>query len=106
MSLKTATKLEEAGVYELEVTVDAATFEDAVNKAYLKQRKNITVHGFRKGKAPRAFIERVYGPEVFYEDAIEAVYPQAVKEAVEESSLKTVYEPYEPKWRRWVRTAL
>ena len=97
MSLKTATKLEEAGVYELEVTVDAATFEDAVNKAYLKQRKNITVHGFRKGKAPRAFIERVYGPEVFYEDAIEAVYPQAVKEAVEESSLKTVYEPYEPK---------
>ena len=52
MSLKTATKLEEAGVYELEVTVDAATFEDAVNKAYLKQRKNITVHGFRKGKLP------------------------------------------------------
>lgn len=97
MSLKAATKLEEAGVYELEITVDAATFEDAVNKAYLKQKKNITVHGFRKGKAPRAFIERVYGPEVFYEDAIEAVYPQAVREAVEESGLQTVYEPYDPK---------
>ncbi len=97
MSLKAATKLEEAGVYELEVAVDAAAFEDAVNKAYLKQKKNITVHGFRKGKAPRAFIERVYGPEVFYEDAIEAVYPQVVKEAVEESGLKTVYEPYDPK---------
>lgn len=97
MSLKAATKLEEAGVYELEVAVDAAAFEDAVNKAYLKQKKNITVHGFRKGKAPRAFIERVYGPEVFYEDAIEAIYPQVVKEAVEESGLKTVYEPYDPK---------
>lgn len=52
MSLKTATKLEEAGVYELEVTVDAATFEDAVNKAYLKQRKNITVHGSQGESSP------------------------------------------------------
>lgn len=59
MSLKSSNKVD-TNVWELEVSVDGDTFKDAVTKAYLKQRKNITIPGFRKGKAPRAFIEKYY----------------------------------------------
>lgn len=58
MSLKSSNKVD-TNVWELEVSVDGDTFKDAVTKAYLKQRKNITIPGFRKGKAPRAFIENI-----------------------------------------------
>ena len=56
--------------YQLEVTVDAKDFNDAVERAYLKNRKRVDLPGFRKGKAPRAFIEKYYGQDVFFEDAI------------------------------------
>lgn len=86
MSLKSSTKVE-TNVYELEVSVDAAKFQEAVTKAYNKQKKNITVPGFRKGKAPKNIVERMYGKEVFYDDAIEMVYPEAVESAIKEAEL-------------------
>lgn len=92
--LKKSEKVE-TNVYQLEIAIDGDKFEEAVNKAYLKQRKNISVKGFRKGKAPRNFIERIYGESVFYEDALEIVYPDAVSEAIKESGLDVVDTPFD-----------
>ena len=94
MSLKSSKNVE-TNVYELEITVDAEQFEAAVQKAYLKQRKRITVQGFRKGKAPRALIEKVYGQGVFYEDAFDELYPEVVSAAIEEAKLDIVASPYD-----------
>lgn len=89
MSLKSST-LTEANTYEVEVSVDAATFKAAVEKVYRKESKKITVPGFRKGKAPRAIIERMYGKEVFYDDAMQDCYPAALEEATHEAGLKVI----------------
>lgn len=89
MSLKNKTVLENKEV-KLEVEVGAEAFESAVEKAYQKNKKNITLPGFRKGKATRKMIERVYGAEVFYEDAINIVYPEAYAQAVEEADIEPV----------------
>ena len=89
MSLKNATKLENGRV-ELEIEVDAATFGAAVNAAYKKDVKKISVPGFRKGKAPRAMIEKIYGSGVFYETAMNDVYPTALDEAIKESGYEYV----------------
>ncbi|HBC28040.1 MAG TPA: trigger factor, partial [Ruminococcaceae bacterium] len=87
MSLKSSNQVE-PNRYQLEVEVDADTFEKAVNQAFHKQSKKISIPGFRKGKAPRAFIEKYYGEQVFYEDAINAVYPAALDQAVKEAGLE------------------
>lgn len=71
----------------------AADFEEAVEKAYLKMRGQISVPGFRKGKAPRKLIERMYGAGVFYEDALEILFPEAYMAAVKENDLKPVGRP-------------
>ena len=84
MSLKSATKKENNRV-ELAIEVDAATFEAAVEAAYRKDIQNITVPGFRKGKAPRALVEKMYGEGMFYETAVNNVYPAALDEAIKES---------------------
>ena len=89
MSLKSST-LTEANTYEVEVSVDAATFKAAIDKVYKKESKKITVPGFRKGKAPRAIIERMYGKEVFYDDAMQDCYPEALEEATREAGLKVI----------------
>jgi len=83
----------EDGKLSFQVALDAETFEAAVNKAYLKAKKNITVPGFRKGKAPRAIIEGMYGAGVFYEDAVEALALDAFKAGVEECKGRTVGDP-------------
>ena len=81
MSLKNATKKENNRV-ELEIEVDAATFNAAVNAAYKKDIKKMNIPGFRRGKAPRAFVEKIYGTGVFYETAVNDVYPAALDEAI------------------------
>ena len=90
MALKECTKKEQANSYELVVTVDGETFEKAINAVYRKQVKNINIQGFRKGKAPRAVIEKMYGSEVFYEDAMQDCYPDALYEAAKEADVKIV----------------
>lgn len=90
MSLINSTKLDEANKYELEVKVEKETFDAATIKAYKKQVKNINIPGFRKGKAPKHIIERMYGKGVFYDDAIEDTYPSALADATVEAELKPV----------------
>ncbi|MBE6709841.1 MAG: trigger factor [Ruminococcaceae bacterium] len=74
-------------------SVDKATFETAINKVYKKAVKNITIPGFRKGKAPRALVEKMYGKEVFYEDAINEIIPDAYTAAMEGCEDKIVSRP-------------
>ena len=83
----------EKSVYTLEFSVDKETFDKAVTAAYRKQVGKITVPGFRKGKAPRSVIEKMYGKGFFYEDAINEVLPDAFDEALKESKLKMVGQP-------------
>jgi trigger factor len=92
MSLK-ATNNVETNKYELEIEVSAEDFEAAIEKAYLKARKNIAMPGFRKGKAPRKLIEKEYGEQVFFEDAVNLLYAPVVNGAVEESGLELVTRP-------------
>ena len=92
MSLK-ATNNVETNKYELEIEISAEDFEAAIEKAYLKARKNIAMPGFRKGKAPRKLIEKEYGEQVFFEDAVYLLYAPVVNGAVEESGLELVTRP-------------
>ncbi len=89
----TSVEKKEKSTVELTIQVEADAFEAAVQKAYEKERKNIGVPGFRKGKAPRKIIEGMYGTGVFYEEAINQVYPSAYAQAVEEQKLDDVGYP-------------
>ena len=90
MALKECTKKEAANSYELVVSVDGETFEKAINAVYKKQVKSIYIQGFRKGKAPRRIIEKMYGAEVFYDDAMQDCYPDALYDAAKEADVKIV----------------
>ena len=83
----------EKNLYELQFSVDKATFDEAVTKVFRKKAKNINVPGFRKGKAPRAIIEKMYGAGIFYEDAINDLIPDAYADALKEAALDTVGQP-------------
>jgi len=83
----------EKNTVTLELTIDKAKFEEAMEKAYKKNVKSFQIPGFRKGKAPRKFIEKMYGEAIFYEDAINFVCPEAYQAAIEKHKLETVDQP-------------
>ena len=92
MTVKSCEKLEKSQV-ALTIEVGAAEFEAAVEKAYQKMRRKITVPGFRPGKAPRKMIEKLYGEGVFYSDAVDAALPEAYTQAIGSSGLDVVGYP-------------
>ena len=79
--------------YKLTIEIDAETFGKAYQQSYQKNKNKIQLQGFRKGKAPLALIEKVYGPEVFYEDAANIVINDTYAQAAEESGLDIVARP-------------
>ena len=89
MSLKSSNQVA-TNRYQLEIELPGDVFEKAVEQVYRKEKKKITIPGFRKGKAPRAFVEKFYGSQVFYEDAINSLYPAALEEAVKEAGVEFV----------------
>ena len=80
-------------VVSFEFTVSADEFENGIEKAYRKNVGKINIQGFRRGKAPRKIIEKYYGNEVFYEDAINIVLPDAYDKAIEENNIFPVDQP-------------
>ena len=91
MNVKSVEK--ETSKASVTVELTKAELEPAINKAYLKYRKDITIPGFRKGKAPRVVIEAAYGKHVFFEDAIEEMFPEIYKETVLTQDMKPVGRP-------------
>ena len=91
MNVKSVEK--ENGKAKVVVEIDKAEFEQALNKAYAKCRKDIMLPGFRKGKAPRKMVESMYGVTVFYEDAVNVIFPDIYSKAIVEQELKAVGSP-------------
>lgn len=89
MTLKETNKIE-TNRYQLEIVIDGEQFREAIKTAYRKEGKKINVPGFRKGKAPLHIIETYYGSEVFFEDALNLLYSDAVETAINESGLKVI----------------
>ena len=92
MELKKNEKLENSRV-ELEIAIDAATFGDAVSKAFKKNASKFNIPGFRKGKAPRHLIEQMYGKDVFHYDAVNDLFPEVYAAAVKEAGIEPVDQP-------------
>jgi len=89
MSLNHANKIE-TNKYELEISVGKDLFQNAVQKAYKKNIVKMNIPGFRKGKAPRSVAEKLYGESVFFEDAVNILYPPSYDEAVKEAAIEPV----------------
>lgn len=89
MDLKSSNKVD-VNRWELEISIPAEEFSKEVDKIYNRQKGKITIPGFRKGKAPRKFIEKYYGEQIFYEDAVNALYPDALEEAAKKAGLELV----------------
>ena len=83
----------EKNMAKLTIEVTAEDLEKALNAAYQRQKKNISIPGFRKGKVPRAMVEKMYGPAVFYEDAANSLIPQEYAKAADERGLDIVSQP-------------
>ena len=94
LMLKSANKTE-TNIYTLEVTVSGEDFNKAILQAYNKQKNKIQLPGFRKGKAPLKMIEKFYGEGVFYEDALDIVYPDVVSDAIKEAGIEPVAAPHD-----------
>ena len=86
-------KTKNANEIKLEITVEAAKFDEAIKKVYFKSAKYFNIPGFRKGKAPMQIVEKYYGKEIFYEDAFNEVAGEALDEAVKENKLEVVSRP-------------
>ncbi len=86
-------KTENANEVKLEITVEAAKFDEAMKKVYFKSAKYFNIPGFRKGKAPMNIVEKYYGKEIFYEDAFNDVAQEALEEAVKENKIEVVSRP-------------
>lgn len=82
-----------ANTYELEIVIEPEQFKEAISAVYRKEAKRYNVPGFRKGHAPRNLIEKMYGEDVFYYDAINEVFPQAYQDALKELELEPVASP-------------
>jgi trigger factor len=94
MALISAEKI--SGIqYEIKLNIDGETFGAAINKVYNREKGKIQVPGFRKGKAPKHFIEQYYGENVFYEDALDEVFPEAYKDAVKDIKETIVSSPFD-----------
>ena len=91
--MKVSTETTEKNQVQLEITVEAEEFEKAVQKSYIKNVKSIQVPGFRKGKAPRKMIEKVYGEGVFYDDAVDFILQDTYPQAIEEAKIEPVSRP-------------
>ena len=91
MNVKSVEK--ENGKAKVVVEIDKSEFEQALNKAYAKCRKDIMLPGFRKGKAPRKMVESMYGATVFYEDAVNEIFPEIYTTAIVDQQLKAVGSP-------------
>jgi len=89
MNLKSKNNVE-TNKYELVLEVSAEEFNEAILKVYKKEVKKMNIPGFRKGKAPRAFVEKYYGEQVFFEAAVDSLYRTMVNEAIEKSELKVI----------------
>lgn len=92
MNLISCEKLEKSMV-ELQFSIDAETFKNAVAAAFKRESKKYAVPGFRKGKAPRAMIEKMYGADIFHYDAINDLFPEAYEAAVKEAGIDVVGRP-------------
>lgn len=86
-------QLEEKNMVKLVIEASAEEFEAGLNAAYNKNKNKISVHGFRKGKAPRKMIEQLYGSQIFFEDAANEIIPDAYADAAKESGLDIVSQP-------------
>lgn len=89
MELKSSNKVD-VNRWELEISISAEDFSKEVDKVYNREKSKISVPGFRKGKAPRKFIEKYYGEQIFYEDAVNALYPYALEDAAKEAGIELV----------------
>ena len=89
MSLKTSNKVD-TNRYELEILIDGESFRNAILTVYKREKKNISVQGFRKGKAPLSIIEKYYGEGVFFEDALNLLYADAIDAAAKEAGLTVI----------------
>ena len=89
----TVENLEEKNMVKLVIESTAEEFEEGLNTAYNKNKSKISLPGFRKGKAPRKMIEKMYGAEVFYEDAANSIIPDAYAKAADECGLELVSQP-------------
>jgi len=92
MNIKSNEKKENS-TFELVIEVGAAEFQAAIDKVYKRQKNRINIPGFRKGKAPRKIVEKMYGAEIFFEDAISLAYPDAYEAALKETGIKPVAYP-------------
>ena len=92
MNIKSNEKTENSA-FELVIEVGAAEFQAAIDKVYNRQKNRINIPGFRKGKAPRKMVEKMYGTEIFFEDAISLAYPDAYEAALKETGIKPVAYP-------------